>query len=704
MEGVAVVLQGEGGRSYGVLTDRNGFYQVGGIRPGTYALQVRELGYAPRSQQVTLSPGQQLRLSFSLDLNPVELEGIEVAPEKGPAIRDLGRQVVTSAEIARIPVPAGAGDLATYLQTLPGVTTTSDRGGQVFVRGGTPAENLVLVDDIPIYQPYHILGFFSVFPEDLVSGADFYAGGFGARYSGRTSSVLDVRLRDGDPRRYRGMASVGPFIAEGMAEGPAGTGTSWLASVRRSLVEETSEKLLGSVQPLTFNSALLKVTSTNGETQRCSALALRTSDRGRLDPQETDSRIAWSNDLLGGRCVTQGGGVLRLIEVSFSYSGFENEAVSRGSSSFRSRVRRVQHDMNATTMIGAIPVYAGYQLYSERVQYDLTELFGMGRNDVNAFGASAYLEGGVPLGRRGEVRPGLVLAGLPVAGLEPRLRASWQPFGRATEQLQGAFGLYRQYVLATSDMRDVGNVFEAWMTPPGGVPLRVAYGSLGWQQALGALHWSVEAYSKRLKDVPVPAWTATAKFTTRLLSADGEAHGVDARLEYARRHLYGFVGYGYGWTQYEVSQPEFSTWFGTAVQSYHPPHDRRHQVNAVASVDARRFRASARWQLGSGLPFTRPLGIGEAFNYAVALPELSRELGSTRLLLDRPYNARLPVVHRLDASVERSFELPLGKLQVQAGAINLYGRRNLFYYDLFTGREVDQLPRAPYASLTFRSR
>src|SRR5690606_2971084 len=117
-------------------------------------------------------------------------------------------------------VPAGSGDLASYLQTLPGVTTTGDRGGQLFVRGGTAAENLVLVDGIPIYQPFHILGFFSVFPEDLVSSVDFYAGGFGARYSGRTSSVLDVGLREGNANTTRAVGTASPFLAEVMVEGP----------------------------------------------------------------------------------------------------------------------------------------------------------------------------------------------------------------------------------------------------------------------------------------------------------------------------------------------------------------------------------------------------------------------------------------------------------------------------------------------------
>ena len=705
MEGVAVVLDVRGQRVKTVLTDRNGFYQIGGITPGSYTLSGMHIGYARYELPVTVAGGERRTANFKLQLAPVELKEIVVTPERGAAERDLGRQVVTPAEIRAVPVPAGTGDLATYLQTLPGVTTAGDRGGQVYVRGGTPAENLVLVDGIEIYQPYHILGFFSVFPEDLVSSADFYAGNFGARYSGRTSSVLDVRLRDGNPNRYRGMVSVSPFLAEGLAEGPAGKGLSWLASVRHSLVEQTSEPLMGALQPYGFDSQLLKVTATSGEAQRCSALALRTSDHGRLDPAETTSHIEWQNLLVGGRCVTQGTHIVRLTEVNVGFSSFDNAAVSRGSSAFRSSIYRLQSDAHITSMIGTVPLYAGFHMYSEAMRSDLTELFGITGGNASIFGTDVYGEAGIPLGRRGELRPGLLLTALPISGVEPRVRMSWEPFGRASEKIQAAVGVYRQNLLGTSDLRDVTNVFVAWMRAPDDIPIQAVQGSLGWEQSLrGGVSWSVEGYSRRMRDVPVPAWNSLPRFTTRLVRADGRTHGLDARLEWSRPHFYGFVGYGYAWTEYQVTQPEFVAWFGDSAQSYHPPHDRRHQVNVVATVELAGIKASARWQLGTGLPFTRPLGFDEAFDYTSHLWDPGQTLGTVRLLLDRPFNGRLPTTHRLDLSLERSFNLPVGQAQLQAGAINAYNRRNMFYYDLFTDRRADQLPRAPYLSLTLRSK
>jgi hypothetical protein len=195
-----------------------------------------------------------------------------------------------------------------------------------------------------------------------------------------------------------------------------------------------------------------------------------------------------------------------------------------------------------------------------------------------------------------------------------------------------------------------------------------------------------------------------AQFTTQLGRADGRTWGADVRLEYASPRVRGFVGYGYGWTLYEASQREFATWFGEPVQRYHPPHDRRHQVNAILSLDLGAFTASARWQFGSGLPFTRPIGFDEAFDFTRDLYPVRTDLGTTRLLLDKPFTGRLPPVHRLDVSLERAFSMSFGQVVLQVGVINAYGQQNMFYYDLFTGRRLDQLPLAPYASVTLRSR
>jgi len=226
LDGVGVGLTSAADSSdiRGSLSNINGFYQIGGVPPGDYTLRFQRIGYVTNEQGVSLSPGDLITASVVLDPDPVALQGFNVNVLNGPVIQELGRLRIRPLDIGRIPAPAASGDLASFLQTLPGVVTTGDRGGQLFIRGGTPDQNLVMIDGLLIYQPFHILGFFSVFPEDLVSSVDFYASGFGPRYVGRVGSVIDVRMREGDRTRFATSGSASPFLVEAMAEGPIGGG------------------------------------------------------------------------------------------------------------------------------------------------------------------------------------------------------------------------------------------------------------------------------------------------------------------------------------------------------------------------------------------------------------------------------------------------------------------------------------------------
>ena len=200
-------------------------------------------------------------------------------------------------------------------------------------------------------------------------------------------------------------------------------------------------------------------------------------------------------------------------------------------------------------------------------------------------------------------------------------------------------------------------------------------------------------------DLPVTTWSTVASFTPELSLAEGRAQGADGRVELRRGPFYAFGGYGYSRTQYESAQDDFGVWFGEPVQVYHPPHDRRHQANALASLDLGPYTVAGRFEYASGLPFTRPLGFDEWFDFRTDLPHVDGNYGETRLLLDRPYNGRLPPSHRLDLSLKRTVDFRSRRFELQAGVINAYGQTNMFYYDIFTNRRVDQLPFAPYVSV-----
>src|SRR5690606_13824086 len=124
-------------------------------------------------------------------------------------------------DIIAVPMVGGTKDLITYITAaVPGAITTGDQGGQVYIRGGSPIQNKVLLDGMVVYNPFHSIGFFSVFDTDILQSADIYTGGFNAEYGGRVSSVMDIKTRNGNINEFHGKVDVNPFSSKLLLEGP----------------------------------------------------------------------------------------------------------------------------------------------------------------------------------------------------------------------------------------------------------------------------------------------------------------------------------------------------------------------------------------------------------------------------------------------------------------------------------------------------
>lgn len=703
--GANIVLQSPDDESIllGTSAGNNGFYRLGSIDPGTWHLRISFIGYATYTDTLTFSAGESRTLNVTL-VEGAEMDAIVVS-QMIPATRRIeGAQRITPTQISRVPGPA-SGDIAAYLQTLPGVVSMGDRGGQVFIRGGSPSENMVLLDGALIYQPSHIVGFFSPLPGNLVSGADFYAGGFAPKYTGRLASVLDVQLRHGDLYNTSGSASVSPFAADVFVEGPLSEGSSsWAFSARNSLIEQTSTWYPIEEQPLKFQSQFLKTSFIQND-NRCSLMALHTYDRGRMDFEDPES-IQWRNLVFGGRCVALPEGTGTLMTTNVYLTRFSNSVGNIEPFGFKSSVMRLNLDLDLRQFFGDVRFDYGMYTRLKFLSHDLGEKFtGFDVASSTQFILGGHAQATVPVGNNLNLQPGLGFSynGLLGYGLEPRFRFAWQPFGRDSEEFSGSAGLYLQPITGISDIRDVSSVFVAWMsTPIGSSQKEAIHTTIGWQQSFSSgFTWSVEAYYKKMENMAVPVWSTIAEFTTDLALANGQVYGSDLRLEFNSGRFYTLLGYGYNWTLYESAQDHFSVWFGEPVQDFHPPHDRRHQVNALVSVDIGPYTTGVRWQLGSGMPFTRPMGFDDLLDFRQRLPDVRDDRGTRRVVVDKPYLGRMPTVHRLDVSVERSFRLADNgsNLNVQVGAINAYDQTNIFYYDVFTSRRIDQLAVSPYVTL-----
>lgn len=208
----------------GVATNAYGFYSIL-LSKGECILQCSMLGYVTRRDTLNLKGNEVLNLS--LTPGDYHLKDIEVVGAR----RHSGQFTLNAKEIQAIPVAGGEPDLIRSLQFLPGVQSGNEGTNNISVRGSGQWGNLVLLDEAVIYNPNHALSFFSVFNNDAISKVNFYKSYFPLKYGGRSSSVIDVRMRDGNSKERQRTASIGLIASKVLLEGPLEKG-SYLVSGR----------------------------------------------------------------------------------------------------------------------------------------------------------------------------------------------------------------------------------------------------------------------------------------------------------------------------------------------------------------------------------------------------------------------------------------------------------------------------------------
>ncbi len=703
LQGVNVVLKNNAGQQFGTATDFQGFYALSRVPAGRYTLTASYIGYDTVERRLFLDPSSLLLENVELTIDATTLEGltIETERETGAANVTAGVQTVRGSDIQLVPTPDVSGDLASYLTTLPGVVTAGEQGGQFFVRGGEPAQNLVLIDGMVVYQPFHILGFYSAFPGDVVNRASIHAGGYQGKYGGRISSVIDIAARNGNKRALRGGVSFSPFLSSILLEGPLNQDrkTSFLASVRYSLIEQTANDLIQTNLPFQFSDLFFKTHSSFGPSKQLSVTLLRTSDRGTIGEDTggfSVDEVRWENGAYGLRYLLLPQSTPMLGEFLVNYSSFNTSLGLPNDPLRSSSIRRFNTAANLTYFAGNVDVHWGFFARTLGLDSQLGGLFqNVALQEEFLTEAGFYAEPEVKIGERLLLMPGLRLHNFPSKSkffLEPRLRIVYE---RDIHTLSAATGIYHQELVGLSDRRDAANVFTAWTVVPFGEVPSAIHALLGYQADLPlGLELAVEGYYKKLSNLFISEWTAFPRFTTNLQQANGRVWGLDLRLEFNRSPMYGYLSYGLSSVRYNARQESLPLWFGTDALNFRPPHDRRHQFNALLSTHFKGFDISARWLFGSGLPYNRAFGF-DGFVLLDSPVDVFEESGSRRVVYERPYNGVLPTYHRLDLSVERVFDLDTITLTTQASLINAYDRRNLFYLDVFTLNRVDQLPFIP---------
>ena len=703
-----VAVTDSDGSTYGSATNSDGLYVISGLPPNRYVLNASFVGYRTYTDTLTLSAGEIRNLEIILVPERRILPTLVVEGEEEGNVADLiaGTERIEPADIERIPSPDVSGDLAAYLTAMPGVVIIGDQGGQFYVRGGEPTQNLALLDGMVVYQPFHILSYYSAFPPAVLRSVDLHAGGFDARFGGRISSVIDAWSRNGNNTKYEASAQASPFIAGAHLEGPlfGEQNFSFLTSVRQSVLEQAASRVIAQDIPLAFNDIFVKV---QGKTHRHGRIAfsgISTSDRGRVG-EETGrglpEQVRWRNSAIGMRYLFLPGYLPVLAEFLISTSIFTNELGGQETVLRTSQTGRLNLEANITHYTPRTNIRWGLFARTLNFSSDLGGLFQrQTQSREYVIEAGAYVSPHFQLDERTFISPSLRIHNFPSKGavyLEPRIRGQW---GWGPHTITGAAGLYHQEIVGITDRRDAASVFTTWSaTPTGqGVPSAL-HAILGYHRTLmGGLEMVAEGYYKRITNLYLPEWTPRPRLTTTLQLGRGRVFGLDLRLEARRPGLYGYVNYGLSTVRYTATQPELAVWFGQPTYSFRPPHDRRHQVSALVSADIAGIQASVLWQLGSGRPYSRAMGY-DGFLLMNGRVDVYKEAGERRVIYDRPYNGILPPYHRLDVSVEKAFSVGGAEAVAQFSAINVYDRANIFYLDIFTLQRADQLPLIPSLSL-----
>jgi len=223
------------GTSTGVQTNGYGFYSLS-LTPGNYQVTFSYLGFREVTEELAIT--EDTRLSVALESEKLEMKEVEiVAPlhsgDQGPV--QLGEFRFSSATLGQMPGFGGNVDVIRALQAVPGVQTFGDGSALYYVRGGNSDQNLLLIDEVPVYNPSHLFGFFTAFSPDAINSVQVYKGDFPARYGGRLSSVIDIRAKEGNMNRFGFSGNIGPYASSLTVEGPLAAGkSSFLVSGRVS--------------------------------------------------------------------------------------------------------------------------------------------------------------------------------------------------------------------------------------------------------------------------------------------------------------------------------------------------------------------------------------------------------------------------------------------------------------------------------------
>ena len=722
------------GTNYGAQTDVNGYYSMSKIPTGSYTLASSFVGYDTAHVQIDLGKDQILTEKLTIKPVTVQLKTFNISAEMQerqtkPKVSEI---TLTPKDIERIPAIGGEKDLVTGITTMPGFILTGDQGGQLYVRGGSPVQNKVLLDGMIIYAPFHTIGLFSVFDLDIIRNTDIYTGGYNAEHGGRISSVMDITTRDGNKQTFGGRIGATTMGARLLLEGPlkkpteiGGSSSSFILSAKTNYLEQSQPIFYSYIEndlPFTFTDLYGKV-SFNGKTgSKLNLFGFNFVDD--VDFELTD--LGWQSSGGGANFVLVPQGSPVLVEGNFAYSDY-NINLAEANRSRTSGISGFNAGLNFTYFLQDNEIKYGVELigFSTDFRYvnSLDRVIEQKQNTTEAAGYIKYRW------NRGKfiIEPSFrahYYASLNNFSPEPRLRAKYNATDRFRIKLAG--GLYSQNLISANSDLDVVNLFNGFLAGPENLQSefttenngtrevdhklqKAQHAVLGFEwDATKRMTFNVEGYyklftqlttlnrNKLFEDTPENS-DKPDYLKKDFIIEEGRAYGLDMTYAYQYKQIYFWFVYSWAYVD---------RWDGRVT--YNPVFDRRHNVNVVGSYTFGQdlnWEVSVRWNYGSGFPFTQTQGFYEKFDFQNGIgTNYVNENGDIGVEYADVNQGRLPDYHRLDFNLRKTIALSTNsELEMNAGVTNIYDRNNVFYFDRVNFERVDQLPIMPSFgfSLTF---
>ncbi|MEO9034900.1 MAG: carboxypeptidase regulatory-like domain-containing protein [Gemmatimonadaceae bacterium] len=721
------------GSSLGAIVGADGRFTIAGVAFGDRTVRARLFGFKTVEQRVVVRAGDTTRVDFKLETEAALLGAVKT--QARPVDRDLfdnrpGVGTVQMTAHAAEGVPKfGEPDVLRIVQLLPGVEARNDFSTGLNVRGGESDQNLILIDGYPIYNPFHVGGLFSTFIDPTVADVTLMTGGFPARYGGRLSAVLDVRSAEDVQSGIHGTEELS-VLASTLEFGGAfdhGKG-SWMIAGRRTYADKFVDLISTQKLPYHFRdeqahfaysftpSTKLSFTVYDGRDDLNASVA-QFGDSTNNDPSGGQFEFGWGNAVLGATLThTRANdnpnvfsrfflGELTTFEQQVSVSHFSTLLdLGAGSLTLTNSVADTRAAGSVTAHTSSHDRTFGYDIGAYRINYDAgslqagTSLFTLKQNPTSA---AVYVDDMWRVHPRFLLETGLRgdgITGRRWSDVEPRVSAKF--FLTKDFALTGAVGEFSQWTHSLSREDIPIRLFDFWVASDAATPVSTA-----WHYILGVERWMtptryvrVETFYKKYKNLleanpQADPSTPGDEFNV----VQGDSYGADLLLrQFESGPFSGWISYTYAVATRELDGVR-----------YYPGHDRRHDLNIVASWRLKKYLLGMRFGYATGTPYTDIVGEIVRRVYDPGQNDFgTRGSGSQTEFIGGPRNgARLPSTQRLDLNVTRTYTVGKTTIAPFLSVVNSYNAKNVFIY-IFdysknppTRQAISQFPFLPSAGV-----